>query len=159
MNKAYKKALRFAYDLLKGRYPNGQLQYVYPSVPADLRGDAPYSPAPWIEPDRDPQRPYLNEAVLAALVMRGYLETQAFEHISGQGPVWLYRLTADGCAKLGWDWPKHSTYPITLHAQQQQRLAALLPPSARDTSLNRPPRRKVSIDPNRFRRSNDWRKR
>lgn len=159
MNKTSKKALRFAYDLLSGRYRTAGLPYVYASVPRDLRGEAADSPAPWIEPDRDPERPYLNEEVLAALVMRGYLETQRFERTNGSGPVWLYRLSPDGCAKLGWAWPLHSVYPLTLTLERKQHLAALLTPPNQPHRHKLPNQRRISIDPNRFRRSNDWRKR
>jgi hypothetical protein len=153
MHKSHKKALRFAYDLLCGHYRGQVLSYVYSTVPRDLRGDAEFSPAPWIEPDRDATRAYLNEGVFTTLVMNGYFECQPFL----PGPVWLYRLSRDGCAKMGWTWPTHLVYPLTLWQDHKASLARFHKPPRRFED-RQPHRRKMSYDPHRFRRSNDWRK-
>ncbi|MBC7871817.1 MAG: hypothetical protein H7Y09_13320 [Chitinophagaceae bacterium] len=153
MPKSQKKALRFAYDLLCGRYRGKVPFYVHATVPRDLRGQAEESPAPWIEPDFDARRPYLNEAVFTALVMKGYFECQVFE----PGTVWLYRLSRDGCAKLGWKWPTHARYPLTERDERNAQLSQMIR-RGNPLDSSQQPKRRISYDPHRFRRSNDWRK-
>jgi hypothetical protein len=89
MTKSQKKALRFAYRLMCGDY-TGQFLI--------------YTAGYWIEPDHDPTRPYLDENVFMELVMRGYMECQTFER---DRTVYLYRITPEGCAAMGWTYPFH----------------------------------------------------
>lgn len=91
MSKAQKKALRFAYRLMRGDYKGLYMPFVS---------------GYWIEPDRAQDRPYLNEETFAALELRGYLECQPFMH---GDTIYLYRLSREGCDIMGWDWPL-STY-------------------------------------------------
>jgi hypothetical protein len=178
MNKTHKRALRFAYDLLRGEYRG--LPYIRASIPIDLR----LSPGqdavdlarmPWIEPDQDPERPYLNEAVFTELALRGWMECAAFPNfglsislraepalrVNGHGHndrVWLYRITPVGCAVMGWDWPTHSPYrSLARRPESAQWIDPLRPPYERQ----RPNRldRRHTFDPHRFRRSSDWRRR
>jgi hypothetical protein len=91
MTKSQKKALRFAYRLMRGDYAG--LYF-------------PFTIGYWIEPDHDPNRPYLDESVLTDLVMRGYMECQTFER---NREVYLYRITPEGCASMGWRYPLHKS--------------------------------------------------
>jgi hypothetical protein len=152
MSKSQKKALRFAYKLLCGDYRGEWIPYASPTIPYDLRNGGEEMIAPWIEPDRDKARPYLNEETFMALVMNGYFETQCFM----PDEVWLYRISRDGCAKLGWAWPTHARYPLTEQALQSLNLSQIR--NVRSKKVGKRPKYKISIDVNRFRRSNDWRK-
>jgi hypothetical protein len=144
MTKAQKAALRFAYDLLQGRF-NEQLN----TLPA-IRVIVPSEQTPtansglWLEPDRDTERDYLNEAICSALVVRGYLECREFP----PNRLWLYRITPEGCAALGKMYPgapgRQQTLPTKFRRQHQRHRIA--------------PQRPDHRDPHRFRRSNDWRK-
>jgi hypothetical protein len=87
MNRTQRKALRFAFKLMRGDFRNELLPYVS---------------GYWIEPDRDPERPYLNEAIFVDLTMRGYMECRAF--ISRE-VVWMYRLSREGSEVLGLEYP------------------------------------------------------
>lgn len=79
---------------------------------AYVRGKALYTPdgrvhlynRHWIEPDRADDRPYLSEDVFVALEMLGYMETLAVT----RQPIWLYRITRDGCDALGVEYPLYS---------------------------------------------------
>jgi hypothetical protein len=105
LSKAQRKALRFAYSLMRGCVANSEsLMYV--------RGRALHTPdgkvhlyhRHWIEPDRAEDRPYLNEDVLVSLEVMGYMETLPVT----RQPIWLYRITRDGCDALGVDYPLYS---------------------------------------------------
>jgi hypothetical protein len=87
MNRTQRKALRFAFKLMRGDFRNELLPYVS---------------GYWIEPDRDPERPYLDEATFVDLTMRGCLECRAFIH---REVVWMYRLSREGCEALGLEYP------------------------------------------------------
>lgn len=118
MTRSQKKALRFAYALLRGDHDNDFLPYVHAVMhryQSKRRGE-------WIEPDRDPKRPYLNEAVLSALALRGYFTC---EEIEGK---WLYRLTKRGCEAMGWDWPLTPNYTVTINRRPNRRITQNLTP-------------------------------
>jgi hypothetical protein len=103
LSKYERKALRFAYDLMRGNH-SGYVPYVHGLILRYENGKIHLLPGYWIEPDRDPDRPYLNEVTFTQLTVRGFLECQQF--LPGlPGPLWLYRLTRAGCAAMGWDWP------------------------------------------------------
>ncbi|MCU0496336.1 MAG: hypothetical protein MUF87_03170 [Anaerolineae bacterium] len=93
----------------------------------------------WIEPDRDSERPYINEAIFADLVMRGLMECRHF------GDRWLYRITPEGCAAIGKTYPG---LPVALIKRAS---------SQRDRDDQRP-ESPDHRDPHRFRRSSDWRR-
>ncbi len=159
MTKDQKAALRFAYDALRGRFNDrlATLPGVHVLNHADvtdhprLNGNG-HQPAPdgpsragiWLEPDRDPERLYLNEAVFAALVMRGFMECQRFAPAS----LWLYRITPEGCTAIG------RVYPGTPPSPQPP-----LKKLRRHEDPHRPPGTEPDhLDPHRFRRSPDWRR-
>jgi hypothetical protein len=116
MTELQKKALRFAYQLLSRAYKSDFLPYV--------------SIGGWIEPDRAPDKPYLNEDNLMALVMLGYFECKAFMRAD---KVWLYRISREGCAVMGWE------YPLRLIHTNGSR-PSHLPPNHTRPKLPRPPR-------------------
>ncbi len=87
MTKSQRKALRFALKLMRGDYRNEMLPYVS---------------GYWIQPDRDPERPYLDETTFTDLEMLGYVECRAF--ISRQ-IVWMYRISRAGCDAIGREYP------------------------------------------------------
>lgn len=151
MTKAQKAALRFAYDALRGHLKLskgtslGQLgvhQIVQLEGVDQPQGEM--QPGIWLEPDCDPERAYLNEAIFAALVMRGYMEVRWFH----PNKLWLYRITPQGCTAIG------KVYPGTPPTPQ--------PPlkkfSKKDDPHSKPTPKPDHRDPHRFRRSNDWRK-
>ena len=71
LSKHERKALRFAYDLMRGAYTT-YLPYVYGLILRYEDGKMLVRPGYWIEPDRDPDRPYLNEIIFTHLMVRGY---------------------------------------------------------------------------------------
>lgn len=167
MTSLQKRALRFAYRLLRGDYKDEYLPYVHRSVPRSYA----IQQGLWIEPDQDPERPFLNEDTFTALVMRGYFERAPFDPTqqrttqsvleSDADPIWLYRLTRQGCVLLGWDWPLEPKYKLApgrkpnramvryLSAHQQQN---------RDRNSwwrNFDPRSDLHVPP----RTNAWRRR
>jgi len=75
MTRSQRKALRFAYRLLRGDFASRYL---------------PYTSGHWIEPDHASDRPYLNEEILTALVVRGFMECDSFFRSE---TVYLYRIT------------------------------------------------------------------
>ncbi|MFN8373838.1 MAG: hypothetical protein U0694_13300 [Anaerolineae bacterium] len=87
MTRSQRKALRFAFKLMRGDYRNEMLPYVSGF---------------WIYPDRDPERPYLDEATFTDLMMLGYVECRAF---LGKEMQWMYRISREGCVAMGWDYP------------------------------------------------------
>jgi hypothetical protein len=87
MTKTQRKALRFAFKLMRGDYRNDIIPYVS---------------GYWIQPDRDPERPYLDEATFTELTMLGYFECRAF--ISRE-LVWMYRIAREGCEAIGVEYP------------------------------------------------------
>src|SRR5262245_18971461 len=87
MTKTQRKALRFAFKLMRGDYRDDILPYVS---------------GYWIEPDRDPERPYLDEATFTTLTMLGYFECRAF--ISRE-IVWMYRIARAGCEMIWKEYP------------------------------------------------------
>lgn len=98
--KAERKALRFAYELIRGTQTR-YLPYVH-GLLLQRQGDKIIlRSAGWIEPDQDPERPYLNETIFTRLMMLNYFECDQFLSDS----LWLYRLSRDGCSAMGWDWP------------------------------------------------------
>ncbi len=107
MKSTHRRALKYAYHALRGDFADAP-------GPA-LRGEGLHDPAHpisrfenhWIQPDADPERSYLNEAVCVDLEMRGYFECRMFL----PGPVWLYRLTAEGCRAVGLRYPALSHLP------------------------------------------------
>jgi hypothetical protein len=104
MKKAHKKALKFAYHLMSGEFAGRYLPYVV---------------GHWIEPDRAPNRSYLNEEIFVELLMRDY-----FESISTlrSDKVYLYRITRAGCEAMGWDYPlAKATYKNGHHKIQKAR--------------------------------------
>ncbi len=147
MTKNQKKALRFAYDVLRGRYAENRPLYIYPSVPLDFRHSPDYH---WIEPDQDPDRPYLNEGVFSDLVVRGYMEVLLLI----PGRRWVYRLSPEGCTTLGKEWPLYSDKLRSLSRRASNRVTQLKRPN----DPHRFTRPKPRSDPHRFRRSNDWRR-
>jgi hypothetical protein len=105
IDKAQRKALRFAYDLMRGCIGGSEyLSYVRGKALRTPDGRTHFYHRYWIEPDRAEDRPYLSEDVLAALEMLGYMETI---RVTRQ-PIWLYRITRDGCDALGVDYPLYS---------------------------------------------------
>jgi hypothetical protein len=152
MTKAQKAALRFAYDLLRGRY-NNQLATLA-GVRMIVASDAIAAGKPaeiknigvWLEPDKSTDHDYLNEAVFAALVVRGFMECRSFP----PNKLWLYRITPEGCTAIGKLYPgsSHITQQIPRKFRQRQSRDPHHP-------LTLPPDHR---DPHRFRRSNDWRK-
>lgn len=139
MTKAQKAALRFAYDVLRGRYKNKTLSGIHVIASSDHTGEV-Y----WLEPDKDSERDYLNEALFASLVVRGYMECKEFP----PNKLWLYRITPEGCTAIG------RLYPGTPQTPQH------LPRNFRKQNDIHQPLAKSPDhrDPHRFRRSNDWRK-
>ncbi|HEX2620310.1 MAG TPA: hypothetical protein VHL11_09190 [Phototrophicaceae bacterium] len=138
MTKAQKAALRFAYDLLRGQFKNQTLPGIHVITPLDEFNTS----GVWLEPDRDLDRPFLNEAICSELVLRGLLECRRFPPHS----LWLYRITPEGCTAIG------KTYPGTPPTPQ---------PPLKRMHQNRhiePPDRPDNRDPHRFRRSSDWRR-
>jgi hypothetical protein len=93
MTKAQKKALRFAYRLLRGDFKDNYWIYTHKG---------------WIEPDCAPDKPYLDEQIFVSLVMRGYLECTSFRF---RNVVYLYRITPEGCTAIGREWPLGATIP------------------------------------------------
>lgn len=87
MKKVHKKALRFAYRLMRGDYRGHYL---------------PYASGHWIEPDRAPDRPYLSEDVFVELLMQDYFECIP---ILRPDTIYIYRITRAGCEVMGWDYP------------------------------------------------------
>ncbi|NWF69070.1 MAG: hypothetical protein HXY40_08290 [Chloroflexi bacterium] len=116
MTPTQRKALRFAYQLMRGDFRQHYL---------------PYTSGHWFLPDKDPAKPYLDEANLSALHMSGWLECRAFLRSDMQ---WLYRITREGCAVLGVDWPLR----LIISAQVRQRLQA--PRNGYQRRLPLPPR-------------------
>lgn len=121
--KDQRKALRFAYSLMRGEYNRAYLPYVHGIILRRTNGKLILRPGYWIEPDQDPERTYLNETIFTHLTMSGYFECQQFL----PGPKWLYRLTRDGCAMMGWKWPFDTlnlqnghTPPIARYQQQEE---------------------------------------
>lgn len=104
MTKAQKKALRFAYKLMNGDYDGDYMPFVHRTYRiASMKWLG-----MWIEPDRSPMRPYLNEETFTSLVMQGYMDCREFM----PGPMWLYRISRKGCAKIGKEWPIEPIYRI-----------------------------------------------
>lgn len=104
LSKHERKALRFAYKLMRGDYQQQYLWYVHTTFA--YGGDGSLTPRQeWIEPDAAEHKPYLSEDTLAALELQGYMECRQFP--DGR---WLYRLTREGCMVLGWDWPLEPPY-------------------------------------------------
>lgn len=138
MTRSQKAALRFAYDVLCGRYKNQAIMGM-----RVIATNVQYSGL-WLEPDKDPERDYLNEALFATLVVSGYLECREFP----PNKLWLYRITPEGCTAIGKVYPgippNPQTLPRKLRKQQDSYNQNAQPPDHRD--------------PHRFRRSNDWRK-
>ncbi|GAB4517788.1 MAG: hypothetical protein OHK0046_24710 [Anaerolineae bacterium] len=124
MTKSQKKALRFAYDLLRGEFNHLRLPYVYAPLyrhQFNHQGD-------WIEPDQDPTRPFLNEATFSALMLKGYFECDVFpanDHADGR---WLYRLTKRGCEAMGWDWPLTPPYTVIINRKPNRHMTRNLRP-------------------------------
>lgn len=87
MTKSQRKALRFAFKLMRGDFRNEMLPYVS---------------GYWILPDRDPDRPYLDEATFTDLMMLGYVECRAF---LSRELTWMYRISREGCDAMGWEYP------------------------------------------------------
>lgn len=116
MTKSQKKALRFAYRLMCGDFNEHFLTYTSGS---------------WIEPDHDPLRPYLDENVLTELTIRGYMDCQTFKR---DRVVYLYRITPEGCAAMGWLWP------INHPAQSYTRQHPLFDMRGRSRQIPLPPR-------------------
>lgn len=145
MRKNHKKALRFAYDILCGRYAD--LPYVHV-----LLQNGATTRRCWIEPDRDVERPYLNEAVFADLEVRGYMERQP----RPPGPLWLYRISPEGCRVMGWTWPLDPPIVAELNYRPDP------PPLDKRLKLrlrNHPDARyEPQLIIRRFRRSSDWRR-
>lgn len=150
MTKNQKKALRFAYELLCGRYKTNRPLYTYPSIPADARHEPDPSDYHWIEPDRDPDRPYLNEAVFSELVIRGYFEVMTLLPTQ----KWVYRLSPEGCAALGKAWPLHSDTLKALGRRAANRISRL----RKYNDPHKFTKKQTTIDPHKFRRSPDWRR-
>lgn len=122
LRKAERKALRFAYDLICGA-SSSYFAYTHGLVLRSLAGKWTFRHAGWIEPDRDPTRPYLNEAVFTRLLMARYFECDYF----ASSGLWLYRLSREGCRAMGWDWPsanpgnkRKPLTPMERHRQQEQ---------------------------------------
>lgn len=134
MTKAQKAALRHAYSLIQSRYENDILT-------SNSRTNALHG---WLLPDTDPTLDYLNEAVCAALVVRGHMECRIFH----AEKIWRYRITPEGCAAIGKPYPG---VPSSLTTKQGRSKPA------RDSHLIPVPRQQRS-DPHRFRRSSDWRR-
>ena len=118
MTKSQKKALRFAYRLMCGDFNRQFLTYTSGS---------------WIEPDHDPLRPYLDESVFSDLAMRGYLECQTFLR---DRTVYLYRITPEGCAVMGWLWPA---------LRQQKRHPSFFDAPGRSRHVPYPPRQHPAV--------------
>jgi len=101
MKRRHRKALKYAFRALRGDYEQNP-------GPA-LRGDGLIDPDRpisrfanhWLQPDGDPDRPYLDESACVYLEMRGYMECRRFT----PGPVWLYRITPEGCLAIGKSYP------------------------------------------------------
>ena len=87
MTRSQRKTLRFALKLMRGDYRNEMLPYVS---------------GYWIEPDRDPERSYLDEATFTELMMMGFLECRVFLNRQMR---WMYRITREGCEAIGLDYP------------------------------------------------------
>ncbi len=133
MTKAQKAALRHAYSLIQSRYEN-DTSTTSPTHP--LQG--------WLLPDSDPTLDYLNEAVCAALVVRGHMECRIFQ----AEKIWRYRITPEGCAAIGRPYPGIQS-PLILKQERTRPQP--------DAHLTPAPRQHRS-DPHRFRRSSDWRR-
>lgn len=104
LTKAQRKALRFAYKLMRGDYQHDYFAFVYLTVSYTSDGSLSQRQE-WIEPDRADSKPYLSEDTLVALEMQGYMEAREFSD-----GTWRYRLTRAGCMALGWDWPLEPPY-------------------------------------------------
>jgi hypothetical protein len=115
MTKSQKRALRFAYRLMRGDF-NEQLLT--------------FTSGNWIEPDRDISRPYLDESVFTELLMRGYLECQMVER---ERTVYLYKITPEGCAAMG------RSYPLNKNLRSRSTQHPLFNPRGRHVPY--PPRR------------------
>jgi hypothetical protein len=118
--KAERKALRFAYDLICGT-ASSYFAYTHGLVLHSLAGKWILRHAGWIEPDRDPTRLFLNEAVFTRLLMAGYFECD----YSAPSGLWLYRLSREGCRAMGWEWPsvnpENKRRPLTPIERHKQR--------------------------------------
>lgn len=121
--KDQRKALRFAYELMRGEHNSNYLPFVHGIILRRTNGKLLLRSACWMEPDQDDERPYLNETVFTHLTMNGYFECQQFL----PGPKWLYRLTREGTSIMGWKWPLDSLHiqnghvpPITRLQQQEE---------------------------------------
>jgi hypothetical protein len=105
--KDQRKALRFAYEIMRGENSSLYIPYIHGIVLHRINGKLLLRSGAWIEPDQDSEKPYLNESTFTHLTMQGYFECQHFL----PGPKWFYRLTRHGCAAMGWTWP----YETFLH--------------------------------------------
>lgn len=120
--KEQRKALRFAYEIMRGEINTIFVPYVHGIILQRINGKLLLRSGAWIEPDQDPEKPYLNESIFTRLTMHGHFECQQFL----PGPKWLYRITRDGCLAMGWKWPldnRHRTnghIPPIARLQQQE---------------------------------------
>lgn len=149
MKISHKKALYFSLQVLRGEHRS--LSYVQSTVPHDVRKHA-TERRQWVEPDHDPGRPYLNEAVFTDLVMKGYMETRTII----PGDVWIYRITPEGCEAIGESYPPLA--PLILKFPRPQPHPF---PYAESRHIDiKPTNRKLHLkhDPHRFRRSSEWRR-
>lgn len=114
--KSHRRALRFAYELMLGEHIS-YLPYVHGIVLRRTNRGLKLLPGYWIEPDKDPERAYLNETTFAQLTMHDYFECQQFL----PGPLWLYKLTREGCAAMGWEWPLNHVRNLNGHSTPQAK--------------------------------------
>ncbi len=102
LSKTQRKALIFAHDLMRGRIEGSSfLPYVRGTTLPLSDGRVWHLRRHWIEPDRDPLRPYLSEDIFSTLVMGGCME----ERLATPDHVWVYRITRDGCDAIGRVYP------------------------------------------------------
>lgn len=150
MTKNQKRALRFAYAVMCGKFEAARLPYLHIIL---QNGRA--TPRHWIEPDQDAERPYLNEHIFTTLEMRGYMEREP----RPPGPLWLYRISPEGCAVMGKPWPFDPPIVAELNEIPEpptvdRRLRLRFRERGYGSKYNAEPQ----IIIRRFRRSSDWRR-
>ncbi len=151
MKRAHKRALRFALDVMQGAHQ--ELDYIHHAVPENLRRPAGPQRRHWIEPDRDPDRPYLNETFFTDLELRGYLERQRFPTTT----LWIYRITPEGCAVLGETYPLYHRYTLLLPRVRQRPFPHPTQDPRELKFSHRYRRSRMKDDPYRHTRQKDYR--
>lgn len=96
----------FAHDLMRGCVETEYLPFIRGTTYRTPDGMTWQQHRFWIEPDKDPTRPFLNEDVLSALEMHGYMEMRAVAPDS----IWIYRVTREGCDAIGRDYPLYPSH-------------------------------------------------